>query len=209
MGQHLDRIQNLQELLHKFRCARNGRRRKDGNVFHAKLVRLFYELGGPMKGIASGLISPPMHPPRPALFREAGRAGRSGAAMHHAPPCRRIPPVGDTGAVAVPRIRRLWAARMPGGMSRHAGEDVPAAHGAGRAGGGGGSCGGSCGDGPSARSSQWIVRGAEARLRLRPGRRMSPGCPQRRLPPGWAAAPRRRRCPRTGPWPSPGSPCSW
>ena len=52
MGQHLDRIQNLQELLHKFRCSRHGRRRKDGNVFHAKLVRLFYELGGSMKVVA-------------------------------------------------------------------------------------------------------------------------------------------------------------
>ena len=71
-----------------------------------------------------------MHPPRPALSREAGRAGRSGATLHHAPPCRRVPPVDDTGAVAVPRIRRLWVAR-------HAGEDVPAAYGTGRAGGGG------------------------------------------------------------------------
>ena len=134
-----------------------------------------------------------MHPPWPALSRETGRAGRSGATLHHAPPCRRVPPVGDTGAVAVPRIRRLWAAR-------HAGEDVPAAYRAGRAREGeGGSCGGSCGDGPSARSSQWIVCGAEAWLRLRPGRRMSPGCPQRRLPPGWAAAPRREDVPRRVP----------
>lgn len=49
LGQHLDRIQNLRELLHKFRCARDGRRRKDGNVFHTYLVRLFYELGGPLR----------------------------------------------------------------------------------------------------------------------------------------------------------------
>ena len=103
-----------------------------------------------IRGIASGLISPPMHPPRPALFREAGRAGRSGAAMHHAPPCRRVPPVDDTGAVAVPRIRRLWAAR-------HAGEDVPAC----RRGCPGGAWGGTRGGGG------WVVRGIVRRRSVR------------------------------------------
>ena len=52
MDQHLDDIQNLQVLLHKLRCARDGHRRKVGNVFHAWLVRQFYELGGPLKVLA-------------------------------------------------------------------------------------------------------------------------------------------------------------
>ena len=52
LNTHLDRIRNLRLLLHKFRCARDGHRRKDGNVFHASLVRLFYEYGGPLKVVA-------------------------------------------------------------------------------------------------------------------------------------------------------------
>ena len=52
MCRHLDRIQNLKILLHKFRCARDGRRRKDGNVFHTELVKMFYEQGGPLKVVA-------------------------------------------------------------------------------------------------------------------------------------------------------------
>ena len=52
MGMHLDRIRNLRVLLHKFRCARDGCRRKEGNVFHASLVRLFYEYEGPLKVVA-------------------------------------------------------------------------------------------------------------------------------------------------------------
>ena len=52
MDAHLDHIQNLHKLLHKFRCARDGRRRKEGNAFHAWLVREFYEYGGPLKVVA-------------------------------------------------------------------------------------------------------------------------------------------------------------
>ena len=52
MCRHLDRIQNLKILLHKFRCAKDCRRRKDGNVFHAELVKMFYEQGGPLKVVA-------------------------------------------------------------------------------------------------------------------------------------------------------------
>ena len=52
MGQHLDHIRNLKILLHKFRCVRDGRRRKDGNMFHADLVRMFYERGGSLKVVA-------------------------------------------------------------------------------------------------------------------------------------------------------------
>ena len=52
MDMHLDRIRNLRVLLHKFRCARDGRRRKAGNVFHAWLVRQFYEQSGPLKVVA-------------------------------------------------------------------------------------------------------------------------------------------------------------
>lgn len=49
---HLDRIQNLRTFLHKFRCSRDGRRRKVGNVFHAWLVRQFYERGGSLRVVA-------------------------------------------------------------------------------------------------------------------------------------------------------------
>ena len=52
VGRHLDRIQNLRAFLHKFRCARDCRRRKAGNVFHAWLVRKFYEHDGPLKVVA-------------------------------------------------------------------------------------------------------------------------------------------------------------
>ena len=148
---------------------------------------LFWRLCG---SIASGLISSPMH--------------------HRGPPCPVRPGV---RAVPVPPCmpRATMQARPAGRRhGRRCGTSDPPPLGgpACRRGCPGGAWdgprGGPCGDGPSARSSQWIVCRAEARLRLRPGRRMSPGCPQRRLPPGWAAAPRRRRCPRTGPWPSPG-----
>lgn len=52
MDMHLDHIRNLHVLLHKFRCARDGRRRKMGNTRHASLVRLFYEQGGPLNVVA-------------------------------------------------------------------------------------------------------------------------------------------------------------
>ena len=144
----------------------------------------------------------PDAPTTAALSREAERAGRSDATLHHAPPCRRVPPVDDTGAVAVLRIRRLWVAW-------HAGEDVPVAYGAGRAGGGG-----------------WVVREI---VRRRPVRAIITADRVRgggaiaaqagtanvsRLP---AAAPPVRmgggnpevKMSQDGSWPSPGSPCSW
>lgn len=43
MSQHITHIQNLKTLLNKFRGARDGQRRKIGHVFHAELVRCFYE----------------------------------------------------------------------------------------------------------------------------------------------------------------------
>lgn len=52
MDAHQDRIRNLRILLDKFRCARDGGRRKVGNTFHVWLVRQFYEQGGPLKVVA-------------------------------------------------------------------------------------------------------------------------------------------------------------
>ena len=52
MELHLDDIQNLDELLYKFRFATDKNRRKDGHVFHAYLVKEFYEDKGTSKVIA-------------------------------------------------------------------------------------------------------------------------------------------------------------
>ena len=52
MSLHLNDIQNLKALLNKFRSARDGNRRKDGNVLHAYLVKKFYEHGGAPKVVA-------------------------------------------------------------------------------------------------------------------------------------------------------------
>ena len=52
MTQHLDKIQNLETLLCNFKKANDGLRRKPGNVFHAYLVKKFYEDGGNLKVIS-------------------------------------------------------------------------------------------------------------------------------------------------------------
>ena len=52
MSQHLDKIQNLETLLHNFKEAKDGLRRKPGNAFHVYLVKKFYEGGGKLKVIA-------------------------------------------------------------------------------------------------------------------------------------------------------------
>ena len=52
MCTHLNDIRNLDVLLHKFQHSKDGQRRKVGNVFHASLVRRFYEYGDPLKVVA-------------------------------------------------------------------------------------------------------------------------------------------------------------
>lgn len=47
MTDHLDHVKNMHKLLHKFRYARDDNKLKAGNVFHADLVRSFYEDRGP------------------------------------------------------------------------------------------------------------------------------------------------------------------
>ena len=49
MEQHQDDIENLAAFAHQFQFSRDGNRRKAGNVFHASLVRRFYEYGTPLK----------------------------------------------------------------------------------------------------------------------------------------------------------------
>ena len=52
MNQHINHIQNLEKLLNKFRDERDGQRRKDGHVFHAELVKCFYEQDSSLKVIS-------------------------------------------------------------------------------------------------------------------------------------------------------------
>lgn len=60
MEQHLDDVENLHVLLHQLRHSKDGNRRKAGNVYHASLVKRFYERGGPLKvvGVECSDIEP-------------------------------------------------------------------------------------------------------------------------------------------------------
>ncbi|MCY4489911.1 MAG: hypothetical protein OXC46_00425 [Thaumarchaeota archaeon] len=49
LNQHLGKIPNLETLLHNFKDARNGQRRNPGHIFHAELVREFYENDNTLK----------------------------------------------------------------------------------------------------------------------------------------------------------------